>query len=353
VENCIVYNNAGTGIAGGFIYDCVVSNNVGNVGGGIDDASAYNCLVVNNSARRGGGIELAFGGTGKASGEAYNCIVSGNTAKENGGGIRGGEAHNCLVTGNYAANYGGGLSDTLAVNCTVAGNAAGLSGGGTYKPEAFAPKADLNSIVYGNTAPEFPEMQSSATASNCCSPTLTIGINGNINADPLFIDPASGDYRLLATSPCIDTGTNGFVLSTMDMAGNPRIMDGDLDGDAVVDMGTYEFPVFSVEIDIKPGSDTNPINLKSKGRCPVAGLTTEDFDAMDIDPTSVRFGGAAPVHTAYEDVDMDGDKDLLLHFPTQELELTTESTEAFLIGQTHDGQLLMGVDAIKIVPKGK
>jgi hypothetical protein len=33
--------------------------------------------------------------------------------------------------------------------------------------------------------------------------------------------------------------------------------------------------------------------------------------------------------------------------------LTSESTEALLIGQTHDGQLLMGVDSIRIVPKGK
>jgi hypothetical protein len=40
-------------------------------------------------------------------------------------------------------------------------------------------------------------------------------------------------------------------------------------------------------IDIKPGNDTNSINLKSKGLVPVAILTTEDFDALSVDAGSV------------------------------------------------------------------
>jgi hypothetical protein len=349
VKNCLVYNNQKHGIYGGFIYDCVVSNNAI----GINDSTIYDSIIVNNSARVGGGMDLVFNGCGMPAGAAYNCIVSENTTERNGGGILGGEAYNCLVIGNYATNHGGGLCDTLAVNCTVVGNEAGLTGGGTYRSESPFLSADLNCIVYNNTAPEFPNIQTPNAATNSCSPDLIQGINGNINADPLFINPAAGDYRLLATSPCIDTGTNAFVWSTLDLGWNPRIVDGDLDGDAVVDMGTYEFQVTDLTIDIRPDSDSNPINLKSKGRLPVAVLTTEDFDAMDVDPNSVRFAGAAPVHTAYEDVDADGDMDLVLHFHTQELELTTESIEAFLIGQTYDEQLLMGVDSVKIVPKNK
>jgi len=49
-----------------------------------------------------------------------------------------------------------------------------------------------------------------------------------------------------------------------------------------------------VYIDIKPGNDTNSINLKSKAVLPVAVLTTDDFDVSDIDPDTCLFAGAEP-----------------------------------------------------------
>jgi hypothetical protein len=93
-----------------------------------------------------------------------------------------------------------------------------------------------------------------------------------------------------------------------------------------------------VEIDIKPGSDMNPINLKAKGVVPVAVLTTNEFDAQTIDRSTVQFAGATPVRWTLEDVDKDGDDDMLFHFKTQDLNLTEDSTEAILTGQV-GGQL--------------
>ena len=110
---------------------------------------------------------------------------------------------------------------------------------------------------------------------------------------------------------------------------------------------------FERSIDIKPGSDPNSINLKSKGVVPVAVLTTDDFDANSVDPVTVEFAGAAPLRWATEDVDTDGDTDLLFHFKTQELDLTEDSTEAFLTGYTHAGEFIWGTDTVNIVPKGK
>ncbi len=54
-----------------------------------------------------------------------------------------------------------------------------------------------------------------------------------------------------------------------------------------------------------------------------------------------------------EDVDGDGDLDLLLHFKTQELSLTNDSTTANLTGTTYGGQAIQGTDTVNIVPKGK
>jgi hypothetical protein len=106
-----------------------------------------------------------------------------------------------------------------------------------------------------------------------------------------------------------------------------------------------------VGVDIKPGSDPNSINLGSKGVVPVAVLTTDDFDAATVDPGTVVFAGASPVRWTMEDVDGDGNTDLLFHFKMQELSLTEHSTEASLTGDTYDGTLIVGTDTVNIVPQ--
>ena len=63
---------------------------------------------------------------------------------------------------------------------------------------------------------------------------------GNIDANPLFVNAAGGNFRLQAGSPCIDAGTNTGA-PTDDIEGNPRPIDGDGDTIAVTDMGAYEY----------------------------------------------------------------------------------------------------------------
>lgn len=104
-----------------------------------------------------------------------------------------------------------------------------------------------------------------------------------------------------------------------------------------------------VDIDIKPGEEPNPINLKSKGEVPVAVLTTDDFDSSTIDPVSVLFAGAAPLRWVMEDIDLDGDMDYLFFFKNQELNLDENSTEAALTGLTFDDVPIAGQDSIVIV----
>jgi len=113
-------------------------------------------------------------------------------------------------------------------------------------------------------------------------------------------------------------------------------------------------------IDIKPGSDPNSINLGSNGVIPVAILTDGSFDAASVDVTTVRFGRtgseAEPVHYALDDVDDDGDMDMIFHFRTQETRLEVEDTEAILTGLTIYGIEITGTDSVRIVPpegKGK
>ncbi len=112
-------------------------------------------------------------------------------------------------------------------------------------------------------------------------------------------------------------------------------------------------PAITVSIDVKPGSDPNSTNLGSQGVIPVAILTTPDFDAATVDPATVVFArpdGAAPVHDRLEDVDEDGDLDLIMHFRTQDTGIADDATEACLTGETTDGQAIEGCDAIRVVP---
>lgn len=120
---------------------------------------------------------------------------------------------------------------------------------------------------------------------------------------------------------------------------------------------TSNVPVsLAVTIDIKPGSDPNAINLKSRGVIPVAILTTDTFDATTVDHLSAEFGpaGATEAHGRghVEDVDGDMDWDLVLHFKTQVTGIACGEDEASLTGQaTIDGMpiTITGMDAIKTV----
>lgn len=120
----------------------------------------------------------------------------------------------------------------------------------------------------------------------------------------------------------------------------------------------------SVVIDIKPSSGSNPVNPRSKGVIPVAVLTTStadgepiNFDATTVDALSAKFGPgeATEAHGKghIEDVDNDGDIDLVLHFKTQQTGIQKGDTEASLTGETFDGQAITGTDAIRTAGKAK
>ena len=105
-----------------------------------------------------------------------------------------------------------------------------------------------------------------------------------------------------------------------------------------------------VSIDVKPGSCPNAVNLESKGVLSVAILTTDNFDALEVDPVTVQFEGATPLRWAMEDVDGDGDIDLVFKFKVKETNLNDLSLDVYLSGETYGGIEIMGWDQVKIVP---
>lgn len=115
--------------------------------------------------------------------------------------------------------------------------------------------------------------------------------------------------------------------------------------------------VMEVDVEVMPGSDPAPVNLRAQGVIPVVILSTEDFDAAAVDPATVCFGDAedpaangdcteAHGRGHVEDVDGDGDADMVLHFEVQETGIQAGDTEACLVGRTVDGDDIAGCDAI-------
>lgn len=112
-------------------------------------------------------------------------------------------------------------------------------------------------------------------------------------------------------------------------------------------------PVLPVTLDVKPDDPSNIINPLSQGQVPVAVLATSTFDAATLDTNTLRFGKtgteAAPVHSALEDVDGDGDIDLILHFETQATGIGCGDTVAVLTGATAAGAAVEGSDVVNTV----
>jgi len=115
--------------------------------------------------------------------------------------------------------------------------------------------------------------------------------------------------------------------------------------------------IIPVQIDIKPGSFPNSINLGSQGTVPVAIFSTPTFDARTVDPLSItlanatvaRKGKGTPM-ASFQDVNQDGLLDLVVHVETQALQLAVGDTVAVLEGRTFDGRRIRGSDTVRVVP---
>ena len=193
------------------------------------------CRITDNMSSFGGGID-----SNNATPTLINCLIAGNDVQVDIDGFGG-------VGGGVYSTQG---SQTLVVNCTIVDNTASVSGGGVFSRIAPTLVTLHNSIVFGNSPGQVVTVNGGVTIAEYNDIESGHPGTGNINADPLFVDLANGDYRLLRGSPCIDAGDNTCVPAgiTTDLDANPRFADDLATTDTgngecpVVDMGAHEFP---------------------------------------------------------------------------------------------------------------
>ncbi|TKJ40817.1 hypothetical protein CEE37_07585 [candidate division LCP-89 bacterium B3_LCP] len=109
--------------------------------------------------------------------------------------------------------HGGGvLAESCApdlINNTITQNQADPffpdARGGGIRANPGAMFVGANNIIYNNTGFGDPEYSGNVNLNySCCS--VVLSGTGNITNNPRFVDPATDDFNLQSSSPCIDTG---------------------------------------------------------------------------------------------------------------------------------------------------
>jgi parallel beta-helix repeat protein len=239
------------------IRNCRFLNNAAVNGGGIAnrfESSPHisNCTFSANSAEEDGG---AIVNMEEATATILNCIFSDNSAK-NGGGllIRGGalEVANTFFVRN-SAEFGGGMfisqAEARIINSVFTKNTANIAGG--LFDEGSDTKV-VNSIFWENSSEIWgPGVQ--VTYSIVQQDSSVYPGPGNLNLDPLFVDPDNDDFHLQVCSPAQDAGTTEWTPST-DFEGDLRSIG------PRVDIGADEVNTLCC-----PSSDTLYVDVSATG----------------------------------------------------------------------------------------
>jgi hypothetical protein len=278
---------------GNEVFGTLDHGGVGGVGGALmswSGATITDCTFEGNVAHGAGNQGIGAGGafdgdaTAAAPASFTRCRFAGNRAEGSawnggsGGGLCVGSFTalvDCEIVGNQAgstlavdAGIGGGVlcSATTGLSftrCTIAGNRAdnanGTAGAGGLGGGIFGYGAcDLDHCIVAGNFAQAPTTQDIAGLVDSLgwndfgdTNGATIsgpGTNDLLDVDPQFADAANGDFRLAATSPCLDSGDATLTPTGRDVAWNPRLLDGDLNGTLVVDRGAHEFSNVSLTV---------------------------------------------------------------------------------------------------------
>ena len=253
-----------------------------------------NCIISNNSAACCSGLYFRYSNP-----LLINTIISGNSHN----GITFVHSNavltNCLINGNYWSGITSIDSELHITNCSVINN-SGYYGAGIVCGES---SINLVNTVLWNNYPNqvlfyyyydpnfltvfYSDIQGGEAGIITNGNGTVDWLEGNIDSDPLFIDPENGNFHFFSDSPCINTGTpdtTGLNLPEYDLDGNPRIYDDR------IDMGCYEWQGTGAENDqlqitnYKLQNYPNPFNPETE----IAFSIPNDFKKANIEIYNIK-----------------------------------------------------------------
>ena len=263
-------------IRNGYAYGSTYPDNRGG-GISIDSSSPtlHNLIVTDNQAINAGGISF----WNNANAMLNRITVMNNFSYNNSGGIHFSNSYptltNIIIKNNFASSKSGGVgfsscSPTL-INTLIVDNTAMDKGGAIYLSSEACPVLENVTICNNNSSwsaihcdtNSWPILFNCILWNNSPSEVLldyggAISITysdvrygweglGNINSNPLFVNPYIGNYHLQDISPCIDAGDPASPL--------------DPDG-TIADMGTYYFHQLNVDFSGNPLSGPIPLEVQ-------------------------------------------------------------------------------------------
>jgi len=270
--------------------NCTLRNNTSSLGGAIGSITSglyiEGCVIVDNSSygsysSAGGGISI----------HASNLVIE-----------------RTLIHGNTTWWHGGWIcadfSTVTITGCTITENDGGTEAGGYYAYDSNSTL--LNNIIWANLGDQIVVNIGSSLITYCNVQGSWPG-TGNIDEDPLFVDPANGDYHLqsvfgsyhggawlpdLNHSPCIDAGD---PVSPFSLEPEPN--------GGIVNMGVYgnteqasksnaNYPDMVIELTYVSGS---PVGIGGGNLYFELFLENQDTIALDFDAwLEISYEGGIP-----------------------------------------------------------
>jgi hypothetical protein len=252
----------GIGIGGGssmLLRNSEIRNNsCFDYGGGLNirtnsDVVLENVLIQNNICRnydghgKGGGLHIDYGATVEMS--------------------------NCEVSANHSNRWGGGFAigwdaNVKMLNTTIADNSAVIGGGSIYFNWENIYVTLGNVISYNNTPQEifyddvcifdtlrvfYSDIEGGQQGIVNNNWNEILWLDGNIRADPVFMDPTALDYSLHEVSPCVDAGIALYTYNSDTLI----FMRPDEYIGVAPDMGCHEYDPFVGTVDFQAISDND------------------------------------------------------------------------------------------------
>jgi len=188
--------------------------------------------------------------------------------------------------------YCNGNSDPVLINVTIANNIASGSAWWNEVAELVcwgdADPVLINTIVWNDILSEillredgsitvaYSDIQNGLDSILTFNSDTTFWLDGNINSNPMFVDPVNGDYRLQTGSPCVDAGIQDTMIiynngqDTLIVPPIPYL-------GTAPDMGAYEFDP-AVAIPTQPAEEIpNVFSLRQNYPNPFNPTTNIEF----------------------------------------------------------------------------